>query len=91
MGQHLSACFRITHDERGTREMRRLHTWSEQEPCKQLSSSRAALLTAETLRYFCRRAGASHRSCPPPVRHALVVNTSCGTGDMTEPAATRLL
>ena len=89
MGQRLSACFGATRDERGTREMRRLRAWSEHEHCTQPPSS----LTAETLRYCrapCRRAGDAHRSCTT-VRHALVFNAACGTGDMTEPTATCIL
>jgi hypothetical protein len=92
MGQRLSACFGATRDERGTREMRRLRAWSEQELRTQPPSSRGAPLTAESLRYF--RAPYRRWRCAlqlPPVRHALVVNAACGTGDMTEPTATCIL
>jgi hypothetical protein len=68
MGQRLSACFGATRDERGTREMRRLRAWSEQELRTQPPSSRGAPLTAESLRYFrapYRRAGDAHCSSPP--------------------------
>jgi len=93
MGQRLSACFGATRDERGTREMRRLRACSEQEHCTQPPSSLFAPITAETLRYCrapFRRAGDAHRSCTP-VRHAIVVNAACGTGDMTKPTTTHVL